>query len=122
MSLEEFHPTYIALREQDDLLIVTFTISYLDDEENIEQLGHELFALVEQFGCRKLIVSLADVEFVTSSVLGKLITLHRKLHRNQGKLAICGLREGVASVMRTSKLMDYFTVTETVDEAVQALQ
>ncbi len=122
MSLTEFQPTYIAVRKQDDFAVVTFTVAYLDDEENIQQLGNELFTLVEQFGFRKLIISMADVEFFTSSVLGKLISLHRKLHRRQGKLAICDLRDPVPSVMRTSKLMEYFTITENIDEAIETLK
>jgi anti-anti-sigma factor len=61
------------------------------------------------------------VEFVTSSVLGKLITLHRRLHRHDGKMVICNLWGEVESVMETSKLDMYFNLTPDVESAVVML-
>ena len=54
-------------------------------------------------------------------MLGKLITLHRKLHRNQGKLVLFGLSEGVDAILRTSKLLTYFAVAENRDGAIAQL-
>ena len=121
MSLSKFHPAYITPQEQGDIVIVTFTVTNLTEEENIEQMGQELFALIEQYFCRKVILSLQNVEFVASSALGKMITMHRKLHRNDGRLVICDVGQTVEAVLRTSKLIDYFNVVENVEAAVQAL-
>ncbi len=110
--------SYIALQEAGDVIIVSFKSRLLNDEENIEQLGQELFALVEQANWLKVALDLANVEYLTSSVLGKLITLHRKLHRNQGKMVLFGLSAGVDAILRTSKLLTYFSVAENRDAAV----
>ena len=59
-------------------------VELLTEDVNLEQFGHELFALVEQFGCRRVVVNLKEVRMVTSAGLGKMITLHRKMHRHQG--------------------------------------
>lgn len=109
---------YLTLQEHGDVLVAGFTMRMLNDEENIEQLGQELFSLVEQYNWLKLVLDLSSVEYVTSSVLGKLITLHRKLHRSQGKLILIGLTPGVDSILRTAKLLSYFTVAESRDAAV----
>ena len=101
MALPEMTTKYTTLEEQSDVLVVKFTMKMLNDEENIEQLGQELFSLVEQYNRMKLAVDMSQVEYLTSSVLGKLITLHRKLHRMQGRLALFGLTEGVAGILRT---------------------
>ena len=114
-------PIYVKLQEHGDVLVVGFTMRMLNDEENIEQLGQELFALVEQSNWLKLVLDMTNVEYVTSSVLGKLITLHRKLHRNKGKLVLFGLSPGVDSILRTAKLLTYFSVAESCDEAVAQL-
>ena len=121
MALPEITTEYTTLEEQSDVLVVKFTMKMLNDEENIEQLGQELFSLVEQYNRMKLAVDMSQVEYLTSSVLGKLITLHRKLHRLQGRLALFGLTEGVAGILRTSKLLTYFTVAEDKDSAVAQL-
>ena len=121
MALPDLTTTYTTLEERDDLLIVGFKMRMLNDEENIEQLGQELFALVEQSNWLKLVLDLAKVDYLTSSVLGKLITLHRKLHRSQGKMVLIGLTEGVDSILRTSKLLTYFAIADSRDAAIAQL-
>ena len=111
MALPDRPTIYLTLEEQGDVLVVGFTMRTLNDEENIEQLGQELFSLVEQYNWLKLALDMSSIEYLTSSVIGKLITLHRKLHRSQGKLALFGLTKGVESILGTSKLLNYFTVT-----------
>jgi anti-sigma B factor antagonist len=112
---------YLKLQEHGDVLVAGFTMKLLNDEENIEQLGQELFSLVEQDNWLKFVLDLSNVEYLTSSVLGKLITLHRKLHRNQGKLVLIGLASGVDTILRTSKLLTYFTVAESLVAAIAQL-
>ncbi|MBC7815572.1 MAG: STAS domain-containing protein, partial [Planctomycetaceae bacterium] len=90
---------YLKLQEYGDVLVVGFTMRMLNDEENIEQLGQELFSLVEQYNWLKLVLDLSNVEYLTSSVIGKLITLHRKLHRSQGKLVLISPSPGVDSIL-----------------------
>ena len=115
------HPAYLKLEEHGDVLVVAFTMRMLNDEENIEQLGQELFSLVEQSNWLKLVLDLSNVDYLTSSVIGKLITLHRKLHRCQGKMVLIGLTEGVDAILRTSKLLTYFAVAESRDAAIAQL-
>ncbi len=114
----DFQGTYITVREQGDVVVVTFTHSHLNDEENIEQLGRELYSLVDNYHCTKLVLSLEQVEFITSSVLGKLISLHRRLHRNAGNLVVCHLNDSVIDVMRTSRLINYFHIADDLDGAL----
>ena len=121
MGLSEFRPRYFKLTEQLDIAIVTFAMSHISDEDNIEELGHDLFALVDQHGCRKLVLNMSSVEYVTSSVIGKIITLHRKLHRSEGQLIISNLTQGVHDVLHASRLLGYFVVTPTESDAITTL-
>lgn len=121
MALPDHPTTYITLEEHGDTLLVGFKTRMLNDEENIEQLGQELFSLVEQYDWQKLALDMSKVEYLTSSVLGKLITLHRKLHRNSGRLVLFGLTDGVHTILNTSKLLSYFTVVDNQNEALALL-
>ena len=118
MTLPDLPTAYTTLEEQGDVLIVGFKMKMLNDEENIEQLGQELFSLVEQYNRLKIALDMSNVDYLTSSVIGKLITLHRKLHRCQGKMALFGLTEGVGAILSTSKLLSYFTVADGKDAAI----
>ena len=121
MPLSEFDPHYIRIRQHQQAIIANFTVPFLTEEVNLEQLGHELFALVEQFGCRQLVVSMQGVEYLTSSGVGKLITLHRKMHRVEGVVIFCDFQESVEEILRTSKLLTYFNVAPNLVSALAAL-
>lgn len=123
-SLNEFTPKYLRLRQvpnDDETIVVDVAIQLLTEDVNLEQFGHELFALVEQFGCRRIVVNLQEVRVVTSAGLGKMITLHRKMHRHEGHVAFCNVQKEVSEVLHTSRLITYLTIASDVDSALAAL-
>lgn len=122
MTLIEFYPIYFELSHEGESTVARFKYPRLTEDENLEQLGHELFSLVEQYDRRKVVLDLSSVELLTSSVLGKFITLHRKLHRQQGRLVLCSMTPQVREVMRMSRLIDYFRTTEDLPSALLALE
>lgn len=122
MSLSEFTPKYLQLEERGDTAVVGLGVSLLTEDVNLDQVGHELFALVEQFGCRKLVVSLRNVRVVTSGGLGKLITIHRKMHRHDGIVVFCDVQPAVEEVLETSRLITYLKVAIDVDAAMAAVK
>lgn len=121
MSLSEFSPKYLRLEQVGDRVIVRVAVELLTEDVNLEQFGHELFALVEQFGCRRLVVDLEEVRMVTSAGLGKMITLHRKMHRHSGHVAFCRVQPAVEEVLHTSRLITYLQVAPDVESALALL-
>lgn len=117
----DFQPTYITVERYGGVTLVRLSVPRLTDEENIEQFGRELFALLDQYGCEQVVLDLAGVAFVTSGALGKLITLHRRLHRRDGMLVLCGAEGDLAEMLRTSRLADYFNVAPDIDGAIKVL-
>lgn len=105
-----YHPAYFDLQVDADagIAVAKFHYEQLTEEDNLEQLGQELFALVEQFQYFKIIADLTPLKYVTSSVLGKFITLHRKLVRNEGQLILCNIHPELREVLDTSRLLTYF--------------
>lgn len=122
MSLSEFAPKYLQFEERGDTTIVDLGVPLLTEDVNLDQVGHELFALVEQFGCRKLIVSLRNIRVINSGGLGKLITIHRKMHRHEGTVVFCDVQPAVDEVLETSRLNTYLKITPDVDRAVATMQ
>lgn len=121
MELSGFEPVFFTFEQHDDVIVATFLNSHLSDEDNIEQLGREVFALVDQFGCLKVVIDLHAVQYLTSSVLGKLITMHRKLHRQDGSFFLCHVSKTVLDVLETSRLVTYFKLFDTKEEALEKI-
>ena len=120
-ALREFKPAYFTIDDRGAVVVAHIAKAGLSEEDNIEQLGQELSMLVDQFGCRRLVVNFKIVMLITSAALGKFIALHRNLHRREGRLVLCGVAGMVQVVLETTKLNEYFTVTATADEAVALL-
>lgn len=121
MALSDYSPQYLTITIAGDIVKVRFKDERLTDDDNIEQIGHELFSLTDQYHCHKILLDLTGLKMMTSSVLGKMITLHRKLHREDGKLVVCNVGDYVSEILETSRLHDYFNVTPSESDALAML-
>ena len=121
MGLEDFNSRFFEADVSSGSVVATFFPGRLDEEHNVEELGQSLFQLIDQYGYRQVALDLTQTSFVTSAVLGKLITLHRRLHRADGRLVLCGLQQPVETVMRRSNLLSYFQVVDSRDDAINWL-
>ena len=118
----EFEPHYLAIEHRQGVVVATPQIASLTEEINLEEFGHELFALVDEHGFRKLVLSLGQIGYMNSSGIGKLITLHRKMHRQHGTVVFSDLQVSVQEILRTSNLHSYFRMAVSSDVAVAELQ
>ncbi len=119
MSLStEFDPVYLRFEQRGPTTVVRIMVPRLTDEVNLEQLGHELFTLVDQWNCHRLVVSLDVVEYMTSSGVGKLITLHRRVGRVHGQVVFCSLHPVVTEILETSRLNTYFQIAPDLESAL----
>ncbi|MFM8288064.1 MAG: STAS domain-containing protein [Planctomycetaceae bacterium] len=121
MSSGDLSSRFLKLHAEGNVQVARVRVARLTEDVNLEQFGHELFALVEQSSCRKLVVDLAEVNAITSAGLGKMIALHRKVHRLQGGVVFCHVQPAVAEVLETSRLSTYLVIAPDVPRAVANL-
>lgn len=114
----DFKSEFFRLSEEDGVTVVSLTQPRLTEEANLERLDQEFHVLADTFHIRRIVVDLAKVAYLTSAAIGKLITLHRRLARNQGQLVLCSLQPEVSSILAASHLLDYFKVAQTPEAAV----
>jgi anti-sigma B factor antagonist len=93
-------------------------------EEALEQMGAELGRLVDEAGCRKMVLCLGpgDLDCLYSVFLAKLITLQRRLEAVGGALALAALSPNTHDVFRATGLGQHFRFYPDIDSARQALQ
>lgn len=121
MPLRDFKPALFTVEDRPPILIATVTRTSLSEEDNIEQFGFELNKTIESYDRKWLALDLGNVTLLTSSAMGKLIALHRHLHRSEGRLVLCRLSNNVDTVLKTAKLSDYFHIKTNVEDAVNLL-
>lgn len=102
----------IKLSEIGDVTVVRFVDRRILDEAIIQDLGAELFSLVETEKRESLLLSFENVEFLSSAALGKLITLDRKVKAHGGKLKLTSIRPEIYEVFTITKLDQLFDIKD----------
>ncbi|MFN7813912.1 MAG: STAS domain-containing protein [Planctomycetia bacterium] len=103
-----------------DVTVVRFHDKKILDEAGIQELGAELFGLVEVDNRRSIVLNFTNVEFLSSAALGKLITLDRKVKAHQGRLKLSNIRPEILEVFQITKLHKIFDIRGEEAEAVAA--
>ena len=85
----EASPSRLMSRVQQGVTIVQFTDAKVIDQRNINLIGAELSQMVEKGGVRKMIINMDNVVYLSSAVLGKLISLSKALRIQKGILKLC---------------------------------
>jgi anti-sigma B factor antagonist len=110
----------IDVTKTGDVSVVKFRDRKILDEAVIQELGAELFGLVEVDNRKTILLDFAGVEFLSSAALGKLITFDRKVKTAKGRLKICGLTPGILEVFEVTKLNKVFDIRSDATEALAA--
>lgn len=103
-----------------DVSIVNFVDRKILDEQNIQVIGEQLFSLVDEEGRRKVLLNFANVEYLSSAALGKLITLNKKLQQAGGKLILCNIDAQIYEVFEITKLDKFFKIMKEEQAALNA--
>ena len=104
-----------------DVATVDVLRDRLTEEDNVEEFGQELVSLIEKQKPTKIILGMGRVKYFTSSVIGKLIMLHRRMSRGDGELILAQLAPEAEEILSTSQLLSYFKTAPTVDQAKSSL-
>jgi anti-sigma B factor antagonist len=105
----------LQVNQVGDVTVVHFVDRKILDEGNIQEMGQELFRLVEEDKRQQLLLNFSSVEFLSSAALGKLITLEKKVKAHKGKLKLSNIRPEIYEVFAITKLNKLFDIKN--DEA-----
>jgi anti-sigma B factor antagonist len=110
----------IQASEVGSVTVVSFIDRKILDAANIQELGEELYKLVEDDGCRSILLDFGNVEFLSSAALNKLIILDKKIKDHAGALKLCNLLPEIREVFVITRLNQLFDIRDTQDAALNA--
>ena len=108
----------ISVTETDGVAVVRFNDQRILDAGSIQQLGEDLFQLVEAEGRDKLLLNFADVEFLSSAALNRLFMLDKKVKESNGTLKFCSICAGIMDVFAITRLDKHFEILDDESTAV----
>lgn len=111
----------LEIEEVGDVTVAKFIDKKILDEGNIQIIGNQLFALIEEDGRQKIVLDFSNVEYLSSAALGKLITMDKKVKAAKGKLRLCAIRPDIYEVFAITKLNKLFDMKDNLEAALQGL-
>jgi len=104
-----------------DATIVEFVDRKILDEVGISQIGDQITALVAQAGQAKFIMDFTGVAHMSSSALGMLITIQKRVRERSGQLKLCGIHPAIMEVFTITRLNEVFDIHPTRQDALASL-
>jgi anti-sigma B factor antagonist len=109
---------HLRLETIDGVTVVSYVDTKIVTEENIHDVGDQLYSLVEDEGHKQILLNFGNVQYLSSAALGKLINLKKKVSAVKGKLKLCCIHPDLLEVFRITRLDQVF---EIYSEEQQAL-
>ncbi len=110
----------LNVSEVGDVTVVRFVDRRILDEANIQEMGQELFQIVEEQGKKQLLLNFSGVEFLSSAALGKLITLDKRVKAHSGKLMLSNIRPEIYEVFKITRLNTTLDIKDDEADALAA--
>ena len=111
-----------ATKRVKDILVVIFRQSQMLNAVTIEQVGTGLKGLVDTADEEKFVIDFSQVNYLSSSALGMLIGLQRRVMQKKGQLKLSGIRPEIMEVFRITKLDTVFDIYKDASAAIEAFR
>ncbi len=99
----------IFVEHRGETTIVTFMNAKIIDQAYIQELQESIMVVIEQ-SREKLILDFSNVTFMSSSVLGLLIKIHKIVCERHSKLELCHIDPKIYEVFKIMKLTKLFKI------------
>lgn len=111
----------LDIEEIGGVTVAKFVDKKILDETNIQNIGNQLFALVDEDGRKKIVLDFSIVEYLSSAALGKLITMDKKVKAAKARLRLCCIRPEIYEVFEITRLNKIFDIKSTQEDALDGM-
>ena len=108
----------MTVEQAGDVIIVELKDRKILEEMSIMQIGEQLNAMVAKAEVPKVIIDFTNVAHMSSSALGILITLHKRIREKRGQLRLCGIQSAIYEIFVITRLNEIFSICQSRQEAL----
>lgn len=112
----------LVITQIEGVCVVNFRNESILDGSVVQSIGEQLYALVDEQAHRKLVLDFSPVRFLSSTMIGVLIALHKKSQAIHGRVVLAGLREELFKVFKIMKLEKVLRFAPDEKEAVRSFK
>lgn len=111
----------ISVEYAENATIATFTAQSILEEKDIQALQKSIIPVIEQAERINLILDFCNVRFLSSSVLGLLIRISKKIYERDGQLRLCNINPKIYEAFKITRLTKIFDIYKDTEDAVESL-
>jgi len=93
-----------------DVHLVVFKDKKILDDTVLDEIKKEITTYMGKAAGPDMLLDFANVEFMSSAMLGLLGQLHRKITTGQGRLKMCNIRPEIFQVFKLTNLDKLFSI------------
>ncbi len=114
--------THFTVQPIEKFTVVEFKTPSLMDAMMLEEIGKELYRLVDEEDRRRLILDFEKVQYLSSQAIGIVLTLNKKLGAlKNSKFVLCGVGPKLMELLKITRLDRILTIKPSQREAVKVL-
>ena len=118
VELDTGGSSMLTITTHNDVGVVSFRTSRILDQSNVQQLGDELETLVKKHRLQKVVINFENIHYMSSAVMGKLVSLFKQLNAEGGDLRLCRISDSIYEIFKIMRFDKLFKICDTEDDAV----
>jgi anti-sigma B factor antagonist len=105
---------------KDGILTIQFLTPRILDEGQLDTVTREVLEKIDKSSEEKIVLDFKPVQFMSSSMLGKLVLIHKKCKEFKAKLKLSGISPEIRPVFKMTKLDKVFDIENDEESARKA--
>ncbi|HHH76202.1 MAG TPA: anti-sigma factor antagonist [Phycisphaerae bacterium] len=106
---------------ENDIMVTELISQKILDEVIIAEIGDQLNSMATGSQSPRMVLDFSAVSHMSSSALGMLITLHKRLRERDGELRLCCVQPSIYEVFVITRLNEIFQICKSRQEAIDSL-
>ena len=111
----------IQLIKHKDIIQVILMDQEILDEFTINEITTSLFSVIEEHQRIRMILDFQHVTHLSSSALGTLIRINKKVEESDGQFRICSVNKALSKIFEITRLDKVFAIDSSVDASLATM-
>ena len=110
----------ISVDYAQDATVITLTDEKILRTADIIALEESIMPLIEAEDTAMTVIDFTNVQFLSSSVLGLLIRISKKIYEQDGQLRLCNINPKIFSIFKITRLDEVFDISDDLHKAMSS--
>jgi anti-anti-sigma factor len=110
-----------SARQERDIHVISITNPNALEAFHVEKLGEDIFHYLQAFDAPKVVVDMRNVELLSSSALGVLISLNSLIENGGGKFCLANVSSDFQHTLKMTKIEGVIRLYESTPQALKSL-